>query len=436
MNKITVDIIGAGIGGLACAYYLHRTRPDVHLRIWEKDPFPGGLAGAFDAGGFTLEKFYHHIFKRDKALIQLLKDLKIEHHLHWLPATSGFYFQQQTFRLSAPWDILTFGPLPWPDRLRLLKLMLAAQVVNLTELEVISARDWVIKQAGTNVWTIVWEPLFNSKFGAASTTIAASWLVSKLRDRGHSRNRWGQETLGFIDGSFGVLFERLVDVLRQAGHEIYFNQPVKQLTLAGDRVVTLSTAKEVISTQWCIAALQTPELKQILPISTKWSEVLEGIIYLGNVCLVLELEKPLSDFYWTNITDRNAPFVGVIEHSNWVGVGQTGMRHLAYLSAYAPLSDERFNMTSAELLNHYFPYLKKMFPDLLKERILRSHVWRASFAQPVIDTNYRRNIPAINTPFQNLFLCSMAQIYPHDRQVNNGIVQALKTVEMIKPVLA
>ncbi len=101
-----VDIIGAGISGLATAYHLVRQRPGLDLHVWEKDVGPGGLAGCFSAEGFTVEKFYHHIFRGDSHLIALLEELGLGDELMWRPANTGSYYFQQAYRLSSPIDIL------------------------------------------------------------------------------------------------------------------------------------------------------------------------------------------------------------------------------------------------------------------------------------------------------------------------------------------
>ena len=62
-----VDIIGGGGSGLACAWYLAKKRPDLKIHVWEKDQFPGGLAGSFETEEFKVEKI------DDDITIQYLK---------------------------------------------------------------------------------------------------------------------------------------------------------------------------------------------------------------------------------------------------------------------------------------------------------------------------------------------------------------------------
>ena len=70
-----IAIIGAGPAGLAAAYDLGRARHQV--TIFEGAPTVGGLASGFKAPhwDWTLEKFYHHWFASDAAILGLIDEL-------------------------------------------------------------------------------------------------------------------------------------------------------------------------------------------------------------------------------------------------------------------------------------------------------------------------------------------------------------------------
>jgi hypothetical protein len=62
-----------------------------------------------------------------------------------------------------------------------------------------------------------------------------------------------------------------------------------------------------------------------------------------------------------------------------------------------------------------------MFPEFHERQIQAAHVWRADYAQPVVERHYSRLIPAMTTPVGNLYLSTMAQIYPEDRGTNYAV---------------
>lgn len=442
MTARRVDIIGAGVSGLSTAYYLanalqqrtDRSSPPVTLHIWEKEPAPGGLAGTFDLPqGGTIEKFYHHFYRRDAAIQELIADLGLQADLVWRPAATGAYYFRRPYRLASPLDLLRFKPLPLIDRFRLGWMTVVAQTVkDWQRLDDQSAKDYIIRAAGENVYRVVWEPLFHGKFGEFADTISAAWLWSKLVDRGGSRNSQGHEFLGYLRGGLGRLFERIVAYLQAAGHVVHLGQTIQRLEGSGDRITALVTDNEVIPADIVVSCTQTPDLAHLLSEQAgDYQKQLEQIKFLANVCLVLTLKQSLSEFYWTNVTEPDAPFIGIIEQTNWVDPGDYQQKHVVYLSAYVGPNDPRLSMTPDELTTKYLPWIKKLFPEFQSEYIENQTVWTAPYAQPIVQVGYRQHVPSITTPFANLFVCTMAQIYPHDRQVSNGVLMARKTVEHV-----
>jgi len=69
-----VGIIGSGIAGLACGYFL--LKEGFEVVIYEKDQELGGLLKTTTTQkNVRIEKFYHHFFKTDTELLELIKDI-------------------------------------------------------------------------------------------------------------------------------------------------------------------------------------------------------------------------------------------------------------------------------------------------------------------------------------------------------------------------
>jgi protoporphyrinogen oxidase len=168
---------------------------------------------------------------------------------------------------------------------------------------------------------------------------------------------------------------------------------------------------------------------------SEYVKSLERIQYIGNVCLVLELDRPLSNTYWLNVNDPSFPFVGVIEHTNFERPETYGGNHVVYLSKYLPHTDPLYAMSGDEFLDYALPYLQKMFPKMERGWILRHHLWRARWSQPVVEKNYSTLIPSENGPKRGFHICSMAQIYPEDRGTNYAIRSGLRTGQRVSVII-
>lgn len=416
-----VTVVGGGFTGLAVAYEL--VKKGIHVTILEAEGEVGGLAASFDVGGTRLERFYHHWFTNDVAVMQLIDELGMREHVAINPTNTGMYYANSFFKLSTPMDLLRFTPLPFFDRIRLGLLALRARRVDdWMSLENKTASEWLREIGGENVFRVVWEPLLIGKFGPFVEQVSAVWFWNKIKLRGGSRGKGGEERLAYFKGGFVALAEALATRIRELGGRIEINTSVSSIEPDGTAWVCRTPTASIRSDR----VVATPALPLIAEMIRDWADEdysrrLYRIQYLGNICLVLELDRSLSSTYWLNVNDPGFPFVGVIEHTNFEHAKTYGGRRIVYLSKYLPHTDRLYAMTPDELLDYAMPYLKTMFPALERDWIKAHHLWRARYAQPVVERSYSRLIPPQDGPRAGFHICSMAQVYPEDRGTNYAI---------------
>ena len=425
-----VAVVGGGITGMSACDML--SRHGIACDLYEKDATLGGLAGSFEVNGARLERFYHHLFTSDVAMAELIASLGLGDDLEWLP-TSNAYFAGRTYRLSTPLDLLRFTRLSLADRIRLGLLYLRTGLVrDWHRLEEITARDWLVKMAGQDVWHAVWEPLLRGKFGRYADDVAAVWIWNKLKLRGGSRGKGQEERLGYLRGGFGRALEAWEQRLRQQGVTIRTGAEVTRIEILQGRAQALQVGGERHAYDRIIVTTAPSLLAEMAPgLPVSYRERLRRIHYLGNVCLVLKLDRSLSDTYWLNVGDPSIPFTGVIEHTNMQRPEDYGGAHLAYLSRYLDVADPSYEMTADALLVSYEPYLQRMFPGFSRDWVQVCWAWREPYAQPVIGLRYSQLRPELKTPVGNLWLSSMAQVYPEDRGMNYAVVWGRKVARAL-----
>ena len=110
-----IAIIGAGIAGLSAAYDLLKAGHEV--TIYEATDHAGGLASGFEdeKWEWPLEKFYHHIFKGDKAIIGLVEELGIEDKLFFPRPTTSVIYDGKIVPFDSPIRWITFPGFSWLD---------------------------------------------------------------------------------------------------------------------------------------------------------------------------------------------------------------------------------------------------------------------------------------------------------------------------------
>jgi protoporphyrinogen oxidase len=419
-----VIIIGAGYTGLSAA--LEFIESGYEVEIIEADATIGGLAGVFEfEPGIFLEKFYHHWFTSDTAVLDLIDSLGLTSQLEYKNSNTGLFYVNSVFRLSSPLDLLSFSPLPFVDRIRVgLLALYARRISNWKSLEDISAADWIKKIGGSRAFEIIWKPLLIGKFGSEWENVSAVWFWNKLKLRGGSRGKGASEQLVYFKGGFGALTNSIQKALLTKKVTFTLNSKVEAITHSEDTIsgVKLIGNDTIKRSDLVFSTVPLPiHLKFFGQNQSEYIKKYSQIRFLGNCCLVLKLKQSLSNTYWLNIADPTFPFVGIIEHTNFDSKEHYNNHHIAYISKYLSTKESLFAMEVDEFWNYCVPYIKKIFPEFCESWVLHKYLWKAEYSQPVIEKNYSSLIPPHQGPYKNLWLATMAQVYPEDRGTNYAV---------------
>ena len=399
MNNKKIAIIGGGLGGLSLGYYLSKTENKVI--IFEKESFLGGLVGGFKMEGENLEKLYHHFFKTDKDLINLLKEIGLEEKIIWNKSSTGLYWKSKMYPFNGAMDLLKFKPLGLMDKFRMgIAALYLGFDNNWQKYKDKTAVEWVKKWMGKKGYEVVWKPLLQGKFHKYYEDISMAWLWARIHTRGNSKNEKGEEVLGYIDGGFEILVERLEELIKKNNGEIKLNSEVKNIK-------KLESDFDLI--------IDTRPLKEIE--------------YIGAVTLVFSTDQNLSKYYWHNINDLDSPFVAFIQHTNLVDKSKYNNKHIYYLGTYIPQDHRYFKLSDQEIEKEFLNFLTKMFKNFDSSKIHEKKIFKYKYAQHIVDTEYK--LPNYKVG-KKIYKLNFSQIYPQDRGINFAVREAEKILETFK----
>lgn len=417
-----IAIVGAGITGLSAAYKL--TKKGHQVVVFERSEVPGGLGTYIKIEGNYIERFYHHFFESDLEIKKIAKELGIGSKLKFYRAKTGIFSQGKIYPFSSPTDLIKFSPLSFIDRIRcgVTTAFLKFLPFPLQQLDNIPAEKWIKKYSGRNVYEKIWGPLLEGKFSKYSGRVSALWLWGRLRDRSLK--------LGYFDGSVKVLFDALIKRIEKQKGVIRLGAEITGI-IPGTHGVTIKEGdksyefdKAIITTVSPIASLMVGDA---LP--KGFEKYLSSIDQLGAVCLVLELKHSIQSQYWLNLCDKKSKILVMVEHTNMIDKKYYGGRTIVYLANYLHRTDDRFKLSDEEIIKQYTSILKELNPDYKDSWILKSYISRVPRAQTIFSTGALKNIPPTKIN-DNIYLSNIDQMYPHDRNLDQGIELGYKAANI------
>jgi protoporphyrinogen oxidase len=200
---------------------------------------------------------------------------------------------------------------------------------------------------------------------------------------------------------------------------------VTGLQVAGD--------PEVIPCSHVISTIALAALPRLAPdLDHGFRERLQRIDYLGVVCGLFKLKRPLTDSFWININDRRIPFNGIIEYSNLNRHLGLGSRAIAYVPYYLRSSHPRFGYDDAQLRREFldgFRLVNVAFDDSWIEEM---RISRDAYAQAVCGVGFAAEVPPHQTPLKGLYITDSTQFYPEDRTISAAIRLGRRVAAMIR----
>lgn len=432
-----VAIIGAGAAGLAAAYDL--TRAGYGVDVYESGAEVGGLAAGFRADGWdwTLEKFYHHWFANDDAVLGLIAELGASDKVLLPRPITSLWLNGRIFQMDHP-NIVAANlrlPISWPAKIR---YGLTGLYLKLTKrwqpLERVTADAWLRRWMGAEAYEKLWRSLLIGKFGAHYDKVNMAWFWARVYKR--------TPRLGTFEGGFQAFLELLASRVREQSGAIHLQTPVSSIRpLEGGRysVEASGAARDydaVISTS-------APQiLRRLVPdLPASYSDQLDHLKHMGAVVVILALDRQLltDGTYWLSLpadqpdkSKAEFPFLALVEHTNYMDRAHYGGDRLVYCGDYVPPDHEYFELSEDELAERFTSVLTTFNPAFSPEWIRRKWVFRTRYAQPVPFVNQSQALPDLRTPLRGLYLASMSQVYPWDRGTNYAVEMGRRVAGLLR----
>ncbi len=419
-------IVGGGIMGMTLAHRLVKQGHTVTL--FESASELGGLVSSWKMGDIEWDKFYHVILLSDFRTRNILEEIGLEDKIEWVETKTGFYMKGKLYSMSDTIEFLKFPTLNLLDKFRLgLTIIVASNIKNWKRLEKINVTTWLKRWSGSNTYNKIWLPLLRAKLGESYQKTSAVFIWATIqRLYGARRSGLKKEMFGFVPGGYKTVIEsfkkkliseKVFIKIAHAANEVKISDNNKpQISFTHGIVDETEEFDEVIVTLPSgIAA------KLCTGLSIQEVAKLNDVEYLSVICVAVLLDKSISQFYVTNITDDWVPFTGVIEMSALVDKKYLGGNALVYLPKYLVANDPLFDWGDDEIKTYFTDNLKKMYPWLTDDDFKFVGVARAKHVITVAKLGYSEDLPDVKTSIPGVYIINTSHIKDGTLNVNETI---------------
>ncbi|MEI9928745.1 MAG: NAD(P)/FAD-dependent oxidoreductase, partial [Sphingomonas sp.] len=411
--------------GLAAAY--HAAKGGHAVTVVEAAPEAGGMAAHFDFDGLSIERFYHFVCKADAPTFALMEELGIGDRMRWRATTMGFFSGGRLHEWGNPVALLKYPGVSLISRIRYgILAFVSTRRERWDALETQSAREWIMRWGGREVYEKLWKPLFDLKFYEYADNISAAWIWTRVKRIGRSRKSLFEEQLGYIEGGSQTLVDRLVQRIEALGGTIRLSAPVSEIVSEGGIVTGVRAGGEFLAADRVICTVPTPHVSRIVPaLPQSWKDRYDAIANIGVVCLLFKLKRSITPHFWVNIAEPDIEIPGIIEFSNLRPVADS----IVFVPYYMPVTHPKFGWPDAQLIDQAFGYLQRLNPALTRDDVIATYAGRLRHAQPICEPGFAAKIPPIETPIAGLQIADTCFYYPEDRGISESVRLAKEMAE-------
>lgn len=428
-----VCVIGAGIMGTTIAFLLAKQGVDIDL--YEAGNGMGGLAATIQLpDGTAVDRFYHTIHPGKTNILNLIESIGLQEQLQFKRAYTAIYAKNAFHAMNGPFKLLRFRAIPLKDRLNLFApVVYANAVINAPVLRKVSLQSWILDRQSLKAYREIWEPLYSSRLDYPLDKVPATYFRTTLtRTMGNRKDENEGEWIGHLRGGYGTLIKEMAAYIQEMGHGIKLGTPVDEVVTEDGRVRGIRLGGETVEYDAVVLTTQLPIVRRLVPGAPQdFLNRLDQIPYVGIICPLVVLDRPLSANTMVHVADAEIPFSSVVETSHVMGVDETRGHHFVYLPKYINGQNPWLRRSDGEVREEWLRHLRRMFPEFRDESIQHFIVNRGRFIDPIHLMGRTEDIPEVQTPIEGMYLSTTAQVFPDWNTAESVIQLAQKTARML-----
>ncbi len=421
-------VVGGGVLGAATARHLAGLGDEVLLL--ESAPALGGLTASqqiqTSSGRVTCDRFYHVFLRGDGRARQWLRELELDHEVHWATVQSTCVHRGRAYPASSAVDLARLPFLGIITKLRTgLAVLLGALAPPGRLFDTFTADRWLLAMAGRQGTERLWRPLLAAKLGPYAGEVSAEFLRSTFRRLALARFQGRDGDLfGVVPGGYSRILQRAAEQLDRLGVRVH----------TGARVTSVERTEGGVAVSWTsdghlhhadadlvVVTLPAPAAASILPgLAPDELERLRSVPYLGVVDTTVLLRVAPDPAYITYIVD-DVPLTSVIGLHALVPPDETSGLFLVHLPRYSTPDDPLMQTADEQVRDQFVAALRQVYPSVADADVQGWAVNRARYVMPVPVRGYAARAPSFTTSIPGVLTVGSAQMLTGTLNVESSL---------------
>lgn len=424
-----IGIVGGGLMGIALAYFL--SKAGERVVVLEQSAEVGGLSARIQFGdGLAVARYQHAILPTDQHTRRLCSQLGLDHELAFDTVRTGFISDNQVYPMTSLRDFMFFTPLTFKNRLQLGTTLLKTRWLDQHQMDTMPVKDWLIAAGGVKAFQSIWQPLLEAKFDGQYDAVPAAYIKAWIsRMLGIRHLPYFKGKVGNLRRGHYSLIQAMAEAISLNGGQVATQSRVREIIVEAGRIQAVRTHSDLLEFDLVIGAIATPTFARLVPGADKnYLERLGREKYLGLICPVMVLDRPLTNYWTLNQTDPNSPFSSITEIPHPV----LPNRHIVYLPRYTASDNDWMGVSDDDIREAWLAHLKLVFSHFDEKHVLHLAVSRSRYVEPVYSIHANQKAVPVQTPYSGLFLANTGQVYPELPTSEAVIAHAEQAANLIR----
>jgi len=443
MYKKSAVIIGAGPAGLAAGYEF--IEQGIGPLVLERSGTVGGISRTESYKGFHFDIGGHRFFSKNDDINRIWQEMLGADFLR-VSRLSRIYYQKKFFNypLRPANALFNLGPVE-----SLLILLSYCRARLAPQPEESSFEQWIINRFGERLYRTFFKTYTEKVWGIPCNEIRADWAAQRIKGLSllvavsNALFGGGQQAKSLVEQFYypkygpGMMWQRFKDHIDAGGGKVMLNCEVSSVRHDNGRISKIGyyngTEVQEVSAENFISSMPISSLIKLLKPQPP-AEVLqsaEQLAYRAFIIVVLIVDRAvLFPDQWLYVHSPKVQVGRIQNFKNWSRFMVPDQSRTSIgMEYFCNENDPTWNMSDHELIE----FAQREMAELgfgPASQVIDSYVVRQSYAYPVYDSTYEKNLLNIRKyldSFRNLQTIGRSGMHRYnnmDHSMQTGILAA------------